>query len=254
VTVNPYPDKPLIETENYTLDGCMELDPVVLSVETIQNGVDYQWTRNGTAIAGAGSDSYEGYLDEGDYTVEATSSGCTTESDVLTIRYAEMPEKPSIIAQGPELWYLACSNDSATAYKWYRNDVEITGATDYVYVAGSQLGKYEVAISVNSSCFSISDPIVIPLGTGIEESPFSNLKIYPNPTPGLFTLEMDNPLMGELIIDIFGEIGNRIINIKFTKETSHFETKIDLSSQPSGTYIIQFILDKHKANELLIVE
>jgi len=111
-----------------------------------------------------------------------------------------------------------------------------------------------VAISVNGSCFAKSDPVWIPLGTGIDVNPWENLKIYPNPTPGLFTLEMNNHIMGDLIIDIFGETGAQIINIKFHKETAHFRTQIDLSGQPSGAYLIGLMLEQYRANRTLIVE
>ena len=94
----------------------------------------------------------------------------------------------------------------------------------------------------------MSDPMWIPLSTGIDEDPFQNLKIYPNPTPGLFTLEMDNPIMGDLIIDIFGESGSKIINIKFLKEINHFSTQIDLSEQPGGVYLIGLMLEKYRAS------
>jgi len=84
--------------------------------------------------------------------------------------------------------------------------------------------------------------------------PWENLKIYPNPTPGLFTLEMDNPVMGELIIDIFGPTGSRVINIKFQKELNHFKTQIDLSEQPAGAYLIRLFLDEYTNTSTLIVE
>ncbi len=54
---------------------------------------------------------------------------------------------------------------------------------------------------------------------------------------------MDNPIMGELII-----------NIMFQKELAHFKTEIDLSAQPSGMYLINLILEQYRANRKLIVE
>jgi len=165
-----------------------------------------------------------------------------------------MPEKPAILAEGPVIWYLACSNDSATAYRWYLNGEIIEGADGFMYVAGIQEGKFEVAISENGGCFAKSDPAWIPLGTGINVDPWENLKIYPNPTPGLFTLEMDNHIMGELIIDIFGETGSKIINIKFQKETAHFKTQVDLSEQPAAAYLIGLMLDEYRTSRTLIVE
>jgi hypothetical protein len=254
VTVNAYPATPVILTENYELGACQEEAPVTLSVETVEAGTVYQWSRNGAPISEATNSMLTGYLEEGDYTVEAMSNSCGVESQTLTIQYGEMPDKPEILAEGPTIWYLACSSDSATAYRWYLNGEVIEGADDYLYVAGTQEGKFEVAISENGGCFVKSDPLWIPLGTDIELDPWEHLKIYPNPTPGMFTLEMDNAIMGELIIDIFGETGSQIINIKFHKETAHFKTQIDLSGQPPAAYLIGLILDAYKTNRTLIVK
>jgi hypothetical protein len=127
-----------------------------------------------------------------------------------------------------------------------------------VYVAGEQLEKYYDEISDNGECFTRSDVISLPdnviLGAADAIDPWENLKIYPNPTPGLFTLEMDNPVMGELIIDIFGETGKKVINIKFRKETSRFMTQIDLSEQPAAVYLIGLELDEWRTVRRLVVE
>jgi len=256
VTVAEIPGTPVIRSENYMMDACQDEDPITLSVKTEETDANYYWSIDGTPISGATGSSLTGYLEEGNYRVVAMTkdSTCEMESEVLTIEYAHMPDPPELIAEGPNVWYLACSNDSATAYKWFLNGELIGGADDYLYVAGSQEGKFEVAISVNGSCFAKSDPVWIPLGTGIDVNPWENLKIYPNPTPGLFTLEMNNHIMGDLIIDIFGETGAQIINIKFHKETAHFRTQIDLSGQPSGAYLIGLMLEQYRANRTLIVE
>ncbi|MCK4921406.1 MAG: T9SS type A sorting domain-containing protein, partial [Bacteroidales bacterium] len=103
-------------------------------------------------------------------------------------------------------------------------------------------------------CFIKSDPVWIPLGTSIEEDPFQNLKIYPNPTPGIFTIEMDNSIFGELITRIFSQNATEILNIKFNKTTHHFKAQVDLSGQGQGMYIITFVLDKYKAERKIVVE
>lgn len=86
------------------------------------------------------------------------------------------------------------------------------------------------------------------------QNPFSNLRIYPNPTPGLFNIEMDNTIMGELWIDIFTEQGSKILKIKFLKEMTQFITQIDLSVQPSGMYLIGLQLEDHSTSRNLLVE
>jgi PKD repeat protein len=252
VIVDEPPVSPVVLAANYLPGGCPSDDPVTLSVESAEGDVAYSWLRNGVFITAATGDTYMGYLDEADYSVRAVRNTCSAESAPLTISYGEIPEKPGIIAEGPSIWYLACSNDSATQYRWYYEGELIDGADEYLYVAGTQLGRYEVAISEEGSCYAKSDAVWIPL-TGIEEDPWENLKIYPNPTPGLFTLEMNNPIMGELIIDIFRETGAKIINIKFHKETVHFKTQIDLSGQPPAAYLIGLMLKQHATQRRVVV-
>jgi len=80
------------------------------------------------------------------------------------------------------------------------------------------------------------------------------VKIYPNPTTGLFTIEMNNNIFGELVIDIFTQSGSKVINIKFDKTTEHFQSQIDLSGQPNGMYLINLSLDKFRAVKKVLVE
>lgn len=253
-TVSKYPVTPVILTENYEEGSCQGEEPITLKVETLDPSVLYQWKRNGNPISGANSNSYTEFLAEGEYLVEAKMNGCGTESEMLTIEYGEMPEKPEIIVRGPVVWYLVCSTENANEYRWYYNKERIQEADEFMYVAGNRQGRYEVAISVGNSCYSRSEPIYIPLSTGIEETLWKNLNIYPNPTPGVFTLEMDNPLTGELIIDIFNGSGGKVVKIEILKESAHFRTEIDLSTQPSGVYLINLVLDRYRITRSLVVE
>ena len=198
------------------------------------------------------------YDASGEYSVTLTATsktGCSASlSKNLTI-CDEYMDSPGIHIHGPVVIYLACSNDSAAYYRWYRNDELIPGAEDYLYLPGKKTGRYRVAVSTSGECYFSSEAIDLSEITSIdEEDPFRNLRLYPNPTPGVFTLEMDNPVMGELIIDIFGENGIRVINIRFQKEIRHFSTRIDLSDQPSAVYLIGLQLEEHRTTRRLIVE
>jgi hypothetical protein len=102
----------------------------------------------------------------------------------------------------------------------------------------------------------MSDVVTIPTGvTAIDDvDPFTGLKIYPNPTPGLFTIEMDNQIFGDLIIKIITEAGKQVLNVKFEKTTVHFSSQIDLSGQAKGMYLINLMLDKYLATRKIVVE
>jgi hypothetical protein len=165
-------------------------------------------------------------------------------------------DKPQILSYGPNVWYMTCSNKSAKLYRWYLDNKLITGATTYFYMANQKTGVYKVEISNEGNCYVPSDEIKIPTGiTGIEDpDPFTGVKIYPNPTPGLFTIEMDNNIFGELIIDIYNQIGSKALNIKFEKTTEHFQTQIDLSGQPKGMYVINLAVEKYSASRKILVK
>jgi hypothetical protein len=163
---------------------------------------------------------------------------------------------------------MAASTNSAKEYRWYRNNELIQGATKFIYVANKTPGTYKVAISNESDCFTMSDEITIPVTKSemtdflvpgeylINEDidPFENLRIYPNPTTGMFTIEMDNEIFGELLISIITEQGKDILSIKFEKTTEHFSSQIDLSGQPNGLYIINLMIERYFTTRKVLVE
>jgi hypothetical protein len=256
VVVKTMPYKPLIISDNYQPGICLGENPIRLNVSQTVSAYNYQWYKNGIPLSDTTSSYLEGFLSPGDYSLVADIEGCKSESDIFNVSFADAPEKPFVYAQGPTVWYLACSNVNASQYKWYFNGNLIPGADKYLYVANQNLGNYFVSIGNAKGCFTASDVIKIPTGaTGIEDiDPFEGLKIYPNPTPGIFTVEMDNPVFGDLIISILDQGGKEILNIEFEKTTEHFSSQIDLSGQSKGMYLINLLIDKYLENRKIIVE
>jgi hypothetical protein len=226
-----------------------------LRIDQPTEGFTYQWRRNGIAISQTSQTYIQGFLTEGEYSVMAENKGCTNESKSQQIYFENAPQKPILFAEGPVVWYLACSNDSAHQYKWYYNGNLIQGANTYLYVANKNLGTYSVSIGNDEGCFTSSDVITIPLiPTGLSDpDPFSGLKVYPNPTTGLFTIEMNNQVFGELDITIFTQEGRKIINIRFEKRMQYFSGQIDLNGQQEGTYLIKLQIDKYSGIRKLLV-
>lgn len=254
VNVGSIPTKPQVDPGRYSKGICLGETPLKLGLTDVTEGYTYQWFRNGAPISN--STFIEGFLDPGYYYVQAQLGECSKASDSLNVVFQDAPAKPVIDAKGPTIWYLTSSITNAAKYKWYYNGKLIPGAEGYLYVANQKLGKYNVSISNDKLCFTISDTITIPVGiTGIEDTdPFTELKIYPNPTPGMFTIEMNNNVFGELAIDIITQNGSKILNIKFEKTTEHFSSQIDLSGQSKGMYLINLSIDKFKTTRKILVE
>jgi VCBS repeat protein/type IX secretion system substrate protein/PKD domain-containing protein len=218
----------------------------------------YQWKLDGINISDATTNQTLA-SDEGIYTVliantENENCAITTPTKEIIIKPAL--QKPDLFAQGPDMWILACSNDSAQNYRWYYNGENITDANDFIYMANQQLGEYFVSINDGGECYVPSDIITIPLSATDMKALdiFGHIKIYPNPTPGTFTIEMDNEIIGTLYIRINNANARELFNIKHNKTTRHFQTQMDLSGQGKGMYFIEFRFEDDKTVRKLIVE
>ncbi|MFC2137105.1 DUF5777 family beta-barrel protein [Bacteroidota bacterium] len=130
---------------------------------------------------------------------------------------------------------------------------EIAPEKELVFSISHRFGQ----VNDGGQCYVPSEVITIPpdLTTGIEqESVFGTIKIYPNPTPGLFTIEIENNLYGELMIDINNEAGVRILMMEILKNHRHFKTVVDLRGQGKGLYFIGFKFEKDYTVRKLIIE
>jgi len=116
VSVNgkPMPNKPVIISDNYQSGMCLGETPIKLKTSDVVTNYAYQWYKNGIPLSNATSSFLEGLLSPADYTLEADLNGCKSQSDILNVQFADAPEKPLIYATGPTVWYLACSNVSAS--------------------------------------------------------------------------------------------------------------------------------------------
>ncbi|MFC2138267.1 PKD domain-containing protein [Bacteroidota bacterium] len=256
VEIYEQPSTPVIDLTVDSLEVCPG-ELITLNLESVSSDYNYKWQRNGNDY-GEVLSTLQDDLDEGDYTVIAyTSEECESESQAITINHKDALPVPELAAFGPVWWYLACGNDTAENYRWYYNGDLINGAIERDYVAGQNLGEYYVEVNDGGECYVPSEVITIPLGsnTGIEkESVFGTIKIYPNPTPGLFTIEIENNLFGELMIDINNEAGVRILMMEILKNHRHFKTNVDLSGQGKGLYFIGFKFDNNYTVRKLVVE
>jgi plastocyanin len=72
------------------------------------------------------------------------------------------------------------------------------------------------------------------LQTGVTNPAF---KIYPNPTPGLFTLELNGAwVAAAVIVNIFSPLGESVLNATLDGETKH---DLSLNGKPAGVYYIR---------------
>ena len=255
VTVKPSPLKPAFAQPNYTKGKCPGEEPIRLSAEQSVPGYRYTWYRNGLPQQ-YDTLSHIEFFESGNYKLAASVGDCTAESEIFTAEFPEGLPKPVIYAQGPTFWYLAASNTEAAKYRWYYNGKAIDGADKYFYLANYKLGNYQVSIANKDGCSTRSDIITIPPGyTAADDAePFEGIKIYPNPSSGLFTIEMDNNIHGKLSLEIISPDGKKIRRSEIEKTREHLLYQVDLSGQPEGMYIINLVLNKYRTTRKILIE
>jgi predicted nucleotidyltransferase len=256
VTARPAPQTPAIQSLNYTAGKCPGDNPVRLSATQPAPGYSYRWIKDGSTMFND-TLSYVDVYEAGNYRLVADVKGCTSQSEVFKIEYPEAYPKPILYTQGPNIWYLACSNSTAQTYKWYFNGKLIENAASYVYVAGQRLGKYQVSIGNAAGCFTRSDIASIPPGlvTGIEEPDQSaGLVVYPNPTSGKFSIQLDGNMNGELKVKVVAQDGRLAGLFSYEKTGYSFSTQVDLSGKPKGMYLLYIEVNRKVFLKKLIIE
>ena len=128
-----------------------------LEVEATGAGLSYQWHKDGTAIAGATSATYDA-TETGTYDVVVTNAAGSVASSSAAIAVSATLAAPAITTQpapqtvnsGTRATFTVGASGTSVAYQWYRNGTAIAGATGARYTipvaAANDAGTYTVIV------------------------------------------------------------------------------------------------------------
>lgn len=156
-------------TSTITLGGPTSIcqgDSVLLTANS-GAGLTYQWKLSGIDIIGATQQTFYA-KQSGGYTVVVTNSFlCSTTSSSQNITVNSLPTSV-ITPTGPTTFcgsssvVLNANTGTGFSYKWYRDNVLISGATAASYTA-NLAGSYTVLVTNVVNCTKLSAPVVITL-------------------------------------------------------------------------------------------
>jgi len=135
------------------------------------------------------------------------------------------------------------------SYLWNDDSYEQTLLVDSTHGIGQH--TYWVVVTDTNTC-SNSDTIQVEIieTIGIKETGgLSYLKIYPNPSNGLITIEKENNQQ-KYNIRILNNLGRLILQKDFEDK----QTQIDLTDQPAGIYTIQLVEENKIYQQKVILE
>jgi hypothetical protein len=142
------------------------------------------------------------------------------------------------------------ANNLGATYQWLdcdNSNATIPGEAGQSYTAVAN-GNYAVELTENG-CIDTSACVNI-ITTAILENNFgSEFNIYPNPTKGNFSVDLDKTYNSVLIT--ITDLSGRLIESKEYNETKLLNLKID---KPAGMYLMRIETGDQKAAIRLIIE
>lgn len=157
------------------------------------------------------------------YTITATDAmGCTTENPVVIKVY---PTPNGTITRNGRILTAPTGMNS---YLWYKDDVPVVPSAIFHQYNMKTPGNYKVLMVDANGCEFFSNIIIADDITGIAQLAMDQLKLYPNPTKDLITIETDLNVNFRL----FTLDGKLIMEGLDTK-------KVDMSSLATGMYYLE---------------
>ena len=147
--------------------------------------------------------------------------------------------------------YIVPQITDATSYIWSYSG---TGAT-FIPASTTTTGSVKICFSAtatsgnltvkgHNSCgdgiVSANYPIYISSVGIVDIASSMNLNIYPNPTNGIFTIDI-NGINSNMDMQIYNIQGKIIRNEKLNNDNSTYTREIDLSTYPKGIYFVKLI-------------
>lgn len=266
--------------------GCAERDTVVLTVNALPDvdlGDDFSFCENSSAMLDAG-EGFAGYLwntGEETRTIEATEAGTywvmvTSEEgcvnyDSVSVSVDPLPGQ-SEITDGPsevDVYETTASNFTSSeaqntdTYNWNIEPTEAgiisgMGTASEITWSGDYTGNAVITVTTENGCGTgpVSEDFVVAVYNSldiIEIDGINSMKVFPNPTDGLITLQMEVTSGLNVLVSITEMTGKTIYSEKMELQPGVISHNIDLGSLENGIYNLIFESGEGKARQKIII-
>lgn len=208
----------------------------------------YQWKLNSNNVGLNQATYSNANLRDGDIVkAEMVSNAlCAATTPVtslaLSMQVTTLPI-PTILASGNVL-----ASSALTGNQWFFNGQVITGATNQFYTA-TQTGFYTVRVTINNcTIISVVFNHTVTATNDLDKDQ-SIVKVYPNPTTGQFTIELQNNTSIKSEVTVSNTLGQIILRQDLINNIGQF----DISSMTSGIYLIKIRTEKREIRRKIMV-
>ena len=250
--------RPQLVTLFATQDSICLGTTTTLSIQNVENGVTYNWLRDGIVIDEVGNSIIVDVA--GSYTIEAVSNvenSCTIISEQLQINSFEVVPTYLRINEEESTLYLETQTNQITEVEWYFEGELDTSLGSESKIYPTREGNYSALVTNENGCIHQTDVVYFPLNliTGGEDIEVLTFKIYPNPSNGILKVAFETVLVGNTEVIIFDGIGRRIHTQTFEKGKQEFIIDIRyINELPKGMYLIHFNQKNKIYSKQIVIE
>jgi len=209
-------------------------DTVVFSEVT--GGIHFDFHLNGASTQNGPSNMYEtDALQSGDsvHVIMTDSNGCIGASSAIATEVNPIPVTPVISLVGTNSLQ---SSVTSSLYRWYLNDSLLPFSVQTIPFSG--FGDYSVEVidngclSERSELYTISNVGLPGFGTSLD------IKVYPNPTSGNFTIQASNVTQSGVEWVLTDALGRTVQSGKLANE-GQSQVQVQLENGEAGVYILE---------------
>ena len=207
-------------------------DSVGITASNAITGINsISWMLNSTVLGTTANPIY--VKASGPYTAKITdNNGCKATTAAVNVFVNPLPTP--VISQ--DIPNNELSTGVYASYQWYKNGVLIPGATAQKLKVYSN-GNYTVEVIDANGCKAISAASTVTWGGVASTNKEANVKVYPNPSNGMFLVELPTGTdMNQIrITDVAGKLVQAFTQAKGSSFT------VDLTDKATGVYILNMI-------------
>ena len=190
-------------------------------------------------------------------TIFQDANGCFKYGDTLSVTEPETLVLDSIVIDHPSTGESADGsitvfpNGGIPAYQYSFNLGEYKAEN---IMAGLDTGQYNILVKDVNECGPIDTTVtLIRQNVSIQNMSVNEISIFPNPSTGKFTIEIENAIKEDVLLEIVSINGQLVYKkLHHYEGNSKFIESIDLSNEAQGTYFIR--VNGHPVNAKLMID
>lgn len=252
------PALPNIVSSTGSFTGCSNR-PITLSV---YGGYTYEWYKNDTTLlVGATDSSYvipdpQDYPNVSTYKVKVTdpNTGCSVISSNVSVTINEGVPDAFSTTGALYLNGLLKTNYTFPTYQWMLNGTPLVPSGQTQNYTPTVNGNYSLIVTNAFGCSDTSNVIAV-FNVSIDEASVldSHISVYPNPSDGEFTLNLNAELSGNLQVSLVDLSGKTVYNEFLGQLNGTYSKTFNLQHLASGIYTLNITLEQGTVRRKIII-